>query len=607
MLTLGISALYHDSAACLLQDGRIVGAVQEERFTRRKYDAALPANAIHWCLEQVGATIADVDRLAFYEVPADKLARQEWQAARRTVPPSTRGGAADTELLLREGLHWSGEIAFVEHHRAHAASAFYVSGFDDAAVMVGDAVGEWDTTTFWHGAGNRLSRLGGVGFPHSLGLFYSCVTAFLGYRPNADEYKVMGLASYGRPRYESALGELVDVDADAGSFTLDTEVLDFLREPDRYQDNLAKLLGVPVRRRDDPVTDQHADIAASAQRVLETTVTELLGWLADHQDSPNLCLAGGVALNCRANAVAFEAGRFRRMYIQPAAGDAGTALGAALCADLEDGGAENAGSGDGGGTEGGGTGGGGTRFARPVMRHAYLGPRYDGAEVGRMLGEGGIGHTDFDGDERRLLDEVAAALAAGRTVGWFQGPMEFGPRALGARSILADPRSAEMRDRLNKDIKWREDYRPFAPAVLAERAEEFFVMGRSSPFMVDLFRVRRPEVLGAVTHVDGTARVQTVEETHAPRYYRLIERFGRLTGVPVLLNTSFNLSDEPIVCTPVDALRTFLRSSLDLLCIEDCLVEAEAIPPGLREAAVEEQVFVAGGATGSSAELYSFF
>jgi carbamoyltransferase len=598
VLILGLSAFYHDSAACVLADGEILGAVQEERFTRRKYDAVLPLNAISYCLKQAGATIADVDRLAFYEIPSEKLARQQWQSARRTNPLPTRPSAEDTELLLRDGLNWSGEIHFIAHHRAHAASAFYVSGFDEAAVLVADAVGEWDTTSFWHGAGAQLTQLGSVAFPHSLGLFYSCLTAYLGYRPNADEYKVMGLASYGQPRYRALLQSLLHVDGDGG-FALDTDVLDYLSEPDRYQRNLEQLLPVPARRKEEPIRPEHADLAASAQVVLEDAVTGLLGWLAGRQQSEDLCLAGGVALNCRANAAAFERSPFRRMFVQPAAGDAGTALGAALCAELP---SQTPPSDTPTPPD----------CARPwtrpsVMLHAYLGPGYANAEVAELLTQAGLAFTDYAGDQDALLDLVAARLAEGQTVGWFQGRMEFGPRALGARSILADPRTAEMRDRLNKDIKWREDYRPFAPAVLADRAEEFFAMDRPSPFMIDLFTVRRPEVLGAVTHVDGTARVQTVTEDVAPRYYRLIERFGRLTQVPVLLNTSFNLSDEPIVCTPEDALRTFMRSSLDLLCIEDCLLEGEAIPAALREATLEEHRFVAGVAQSSSAELYSFF
>jgi carbamoyltransferase len=587
VLTLGVSAYYHDAAACLIADGVIVGAVQEERFTRKKYDAALPLNSIRYCLELVGATVADVDAVAFYERPADKLSRQDWQAAHRRPKARMTPTAGGTEAKLRDGLQWAGDIHFIEHHRAHAASAYYVSGFEDAAVLVCDAVGEWDTTTSWHGDGATLSRLGGgVQFPHSLGLFYSCLTAYLGFRVNSDEYKVMGLASYGEPRYESALRRLLVLDTAAGKFELDTQVLDFLTEPDSYLRNLEQVLPVPVRGPGDPVLPTHMDIAASAQAVLESAVTDLLGWLSDEQQSTNLCLAGGVALNCRANAVAFERSRFTRLFVQPAAGDAGAALGAALCVET----AED------------------SRLTRhSEMRHVYLGPRYDSADVARLITSARLEGSDFREDEARLIDVVAMALAEGRTVGWFQGRMEFGPRALGARSILADPRSAPMRDRLNTDIKWREEFRPFAPAVLADRAGEFFWMDRPSPFMVDLFEVRRPDVLEAVTHVDGTARVQTVDETVAPRYYRVIQRFGELTGVPVLLNTSFNLSDEPIVCTPVDALRTFLRSSLDLLCIEDFVIDAKAVPAGLREAAAEDQCFVGGGDSQSSRELYSFF
>lgn len=493
--------------------------------------------------------------------------------------------AQDTEARLRDGLQWTGDIHFVDHHRAHAASAYYVSGFDDAAVLVCDAVGEWDTTTFWHGRGPELTRLGGVRFPHSLGLFYSCLTSYLGYRPNSDEYKVMGLASYGKPVYEASLGKLLELDADGG-FTMDTRVLDFISEPEGHWSNLAELLGVPARRPGEPVLSHHADIAASGQAVLESAVSALLDWLSRQRQTTNLCLAGGVALNCRANAVAFESSAFTRMFVQPAAGDAGTALGAALCAEPSE-----------------------IRAAAApaVMRHAYLGPRYGSDSIAELLTGAGVPFQDFRNDEQGLVDAVADALAEGRAVGWFHGRMEFGPRALGARSILADPRRKDMRDRLNSKIKWREEFRPFAPAVPEERAEEFFVMGRTSPFMIDLFKVRRPDVLGAVTHVDGTARVQTVNAAVAPRYHRLLHRFGELTGVPVLLNTSFNLSDEPVVCTPVDALRTFLRSSLDLLCLEDLLVDAASVPGELREAATEEHRFVAGAGLRQGSELYSFF
>jgi len=586
MLTLGISAYYHDAAACLIVDGDIVAAVQEERFTRRKYDADAPVNAVQYCLDLVGATIADVDVLAFYERPVEKWARQEWLAARRIDGAPVPIAADTVERRLRDTLNWFGDIEFVEHHRAHAASAYYVSGFDTAGVLVCDAVGEWDTTTFWRGTGETLERIGGIQFPHSLGLFYSCLTAYLGYRPNSDEYKVMGLASYGEPKYASALRQLLVVDPVQGRFRLDTDVLDFLSSPEGYRRHLPALLNVAPRRAGESITAEHANLAASAQLVLEEAVSDLIGWLAGAQDSTNLCLAGGVALNCRANAVAFEGSSFHKMFVQPAAGDAGTALGAALCAV---------------GTVQG-------RLARrTLMRHAYLGPRYESSGIAELLTGARIPFADFRGDEAGLLATVADALAAGQTVAWFHGRMEFGPRALGARSILADPRDAKMRDRVNSRIKWREEFRPFAPAVLVDRCTELFVMDRTSPFMIDLFTVRRPDLLVAVTHVDGTARVQTVDPDVAPRFYRLIHRFGELTGVPVLLNTSFNLSDEPIVCTPVDALRTFLRSSMDMLCLEDLVIVADDVPEALRAAAQEEHVFVAGTAGPAGDELYSFF
>lgn len=585
MLTLGVSAFYHDSSACLLRDGVVLAAVQEERFTRQKYDASLPLHAVQYCLETAGATIAEVDALAFYEIPAEKLKRQRWQADRRTGGLQPEITADTTESRLRYGLEWAGEIDFVDHHRAHAASAFRVSGFDEAAVLICDAVGEWDTTSFWHGHGTDLTRLGAVQFPHSLGLFYSCVTDFLGFRPNSDEYKVMGLASYGQPVYEHALRRLVSVEPQTGRFELDTEVLDFVRRADAYRHRLADVLGVPARNRGEPISDEHTAVAASVQVVLEQVIGELLGWLAASTPSENLCLAGGVALNCRANAMTFERSPFRHLFVQPAAGDAGTALGAALCAEADRGAAT----------------------PRPLrMRTTQLGPEYDDAEIRTMLAQAGIPFTDYGVDQEALVDAVASEIADGRTVGWFQGRAEFGPRALGGRSILADPRPAEMKERLNRDIKWREEFRPFAPAVIAERAAEFFDMSRDSPFMVDLFLVRRPDELGAVTHVDGTARVQTVGRDQNPRYHRLIERFGELTGVPVLLNTSFNLSDEPIVCTPVDALRTFLRSSLDVLCLGPTVVRASALNDVLRTAAHENQRFVSR-ADSSADEVYSFF
>ena len=388
-----------------------------------------------------------------------------------------------------------------------------------------------------------------------------------------------------RRRGSPPIGGLIRLDRDRGTYELDVDRLDFLSEPQAYLGKLADLLGVPARQPHEPVTREHADIAASVQRVLELSMVDLLGWLSGECDSTNLCLAGGVALNCRANAYAFEASSFERVFIQPASGDAGAAVGAALVVDAAD------------------------RPAGSVlaMRDAFLGPAYSSHDVADLLRAAGIPFTDFRGNERAMLAMVATALADGKIVGWFQGRMEFGPRALGARSILADPRRAETRDLINRRVKRREEFRPFAPAVVAGRAGDYFAMTRESPFMIDLFRVLRPDVLGAVTHVDGTARVQTVDEDVSPRFCRLIRRFGEITGVPVLLNTSFNRSDEPIVCSPVDAIRTFLRADLDVLCVEDLVVDGSAVSPELRRVAWDNQRLAAAAPPGPGAEVYTFF
>jgi carbamoyltransferase len=609
MNVVGISAFFHESACCLLQDGRLVAAAEEERFSRVKHDPRLPVAAFRYCLAAGGIGPHQVDCLAYYELPQEKLARQLWAGVPADAPADLpwldpRG----PERALREGLGYDGPLRSYPHHASHAASAFLYSGFEEAAVLTVDGVGEWATTTYGHGRGNRLTAFEQVEFPHSLGLLYSTLTAYLGFGVNDGEYKVMGLAPYGSPRYVAELSRLVQ-SLPGGQYRLDMRYFDFVRGKRMDSPALAELLGAPRRRPHEPLTGFHRDVARSLQVVLEEVLLEKVSYLHERTGAADLCLAGGVALNCVANCRIRREGPFARLFVQPAAGDAGGCLGAAALAFAE----LSAGAGAGGA-------GGGDGWRPEPLRHVFLGPRWSAAEIAELLAAAELPAADFRGREAELLAAVAERLARRQIVGWFHGALELGPRALGGRSLLANPQDPEARPRLNRLIKQREEFRPFAPSVLAERAAEHFELDHPSPFMLETCRVISPLALPAVTHVDGSARPQTVDAADAPRFAALLREVGRRTGCPIVVNTSFNTRGEPIVCSPVDALITMTRSGIDALVLEDFLVDRAALPvhwaellPALQER--RRSGFAAGGSDGAGgaggagvlpADLYSF-
>lgn len=552
----GISAFFHDSAACVLRDGHLLAAAEEERFSRRKHDSGLPTNAFRWCLRESKLSIADVDCVGYYENPNRKLDRQLsqvwphlskrrclefWEAMRRPVAE------------IRYMLGYEGEIVFSEHHMSHAASAFHFSGFPEAAVLTVDAVGEWATTTYGHGRGQDINIFEEVPFPHSLGLLYSTVTAYLGFAVNDGEYKVMGLAPYGKPSFAEHLRRLVE-SLPNGQFRLNSGYFDFTREDWMHSDALIAELKHPVRKKHEPLTQFHCDVARSLQVVLEEVLLEKVRYLHDRVPVDYLCMAGGVALNCVANGRILRDGPFRQLFVQPAAGDAGGALGAAVVAHIRRNGGE----------------------CRTKLEHAYWGPTYSDSEIGEVLKSTGVA-AEYCDEEDALMEASGRLLVEGKVVGWFQGRLEFGPRALGARSLLADPRDETMRDRINSIVKERESFRPFAPAVLDHAASEHFDLNHSSPFMLETCQVISALSLPAITHVDGSARVQTVSATTNPRFARLLEWFYANTGCPMLLNTSFNLKDEPIVESPSDALMTFARSKIDALVLGSYIVRRDGL------------------------------
>ncbi|MEA2562784.1 MAG: carbamoyltransferase [Acidobacteriota bacterium] len=551
MNVVGISAFFHESACCLLRDGRLVAAAEEERFSRVKHDPRLPVSAFRWCLEAGGIGITEIDAVAYYESPVRKLARQLWSGV-----PIGDADPGRPERAIREGLGYEGPVLSFGHHASHAASAFLFSGFPEAAVLTVDGVGEWDTTTY----GRGLEVFERVEFPHSLGLLYSTITAYLGFAVNDGEYKVMGLAPYGRPRYADRIRTLIS-SGPGGQFQLDLRYFDFIRGSRMYSEALCDLFGAPPRPREAEITGFHHDVAQSLQIVLEEILMEKVRWLHRETGSRRLCMAGGVALNCVANGRILREGPFKRLFVQPAAGDSGGCLGAAALAHLELT---------------------GQALTEP-MRHAFLGPSWTADEVGTILAATGLRTLDFRGKETELLEAVVDRLAAGKVVGWFHGRMELGPRALGARSLLADPRDPGMRDRLNHLVKKREAFRPFAPSILQAHAREHLDLDHPSPFMLETCRVISPLSLPAVTHVDGSARPQTVDAEAAPRYADLLEAFHRRTGCPVLVNTSFNVRGEPIVCSPVDALLCFGSTGIDSLVLEDFVIDREALPDNLPE------------------------
>jgi carbamoyltransferase len=559
----GISAGYHDSSACLLQDGILVAAAQEERFTRVKNDKSFPRRAFRYCLREAGLAISDVDCVAYYEDPCRKLGRQIWMGMMPDLPPERRESilerlvTSQPQEQIRTRLGYDGPIEISDHHLSHAASSYYFSGFADAAILTVDGVGDWPTTTYGAGKGAHLERFEQVDFPDSLGFFYSAITSYLGFEVNEGEYKVMGLAPYGKPLYVEQLRQLVEVSS-GGQFRLDMKYFAFLREDSMYTEYLASLLGQPPREPESEIAQFHMDVARSVQVVLEEILLEKTRYLHSKVPSENLCMAGGVALNVVANSRCLKEGPFKRLFVQPAAGDAGGSVGAAAIAHVRLT---------------------GEAPLRKQQSHVYLGPASTPEETYQILKATSAKFHDFRGKEAELLKFTVDQLVEGKIIGWAQGRMEFGPRSLGARSILADPRRPDMRDRINALVKMREAFRPFAPAVLESKASEHFDLAHPSPFMLETCQVISRIDLPAVTHVDNSARVQTVSPETNPRFAALLEEFERRTGCPILLNTSFNVRGEPIVCTIIHAMMCFVRSKIDFLVVEDFVLSQDGIPP----------------------------
>jgi carbamoyltransferase len=601
MYILGLSAYYHDSAAVLLKEGEIIAAAQEERFSRKKHDARFPINALKYCLAEAGIPLAQVDKVAFYDKPFLKFERLletylafaplGFKSFRMAIPLWLREKLFQKDLLAKElkaiepGINWIDRLLFSEHHLSHAASAFFPSPFDEALVLTMDGVGEWATTSAAIGRGNSLEIFKEIHFPHSLGLLYSAFTYYLGFKVNSGEYKVMGLAPYGEPKHVQAiLDHLVDLKAD-GSYRLDQSYFDYCAGLHMTNAKFDALFGAPPRKPDEPLTQREMDLAASVQAVTEEAVLRMTRALREETGLENLCLAGGVALNCVANGKVLRDGKFKRVWVQPAAGDAGGALGAALAThhlylDQPR----------------------GVHGGQDSMQGSYLGPEYSQADIEARLTAAGAKFTVVS--DAGLIEQAATLLAGENVVGWFQGRMEFGPRALGGRSILGDPRSPRMQSVLNLKIKYRESFRPFAPSVLREHVSEWFDLTEDSPYMLmvaDVAASRRMDTHGqddllfgieklkvprstipAVTHVDYSARIQTVHADTNPRYHALISSFHEKTGCPVLINTSFNVRGEPIVCTPEDAFRCLMGTEMDALAIGNCILRKDEQDPALR-------------------------
>jgi carbamoyltransferase len=600
MQILGISAFYHDSAAALVRDGDIVAAAQEERFTRKKHDARFPARAIEFCLAQADAKLSDLDFVVFYDKPFLKFERlletyiafapRGLRSFQMAIPLWVREKLFQKNLLhdelklLGEDFDWMSRLLFTEHHQSHAASAFYPSPFEEALILTMDGVGEWATTSVALGRGNHLEIIKEIHFPHSLGLLYSAFTYYTGFKVNSGEYKLMGLAPYGKPRYaQKILDHLVDLKPD-GSFRLNLDYFNYATGLTMTNGKFDTLFEGPARKPDQLLNERHMDLAASVQAVLEEAVLRMTRSLASETGAKNLCLAGGVALNCVANGKILRDGCFERIWVQPASGDAGGALGAALAAYhlLQNQPRRVCGCSD-------------------RMHGSYLGPEFRQDDIEQRLSKLGASYEVFE--EPKLLDECVDALVQEKAIGWFQGRMEFGPRALGARSILADPRSPRMQSTLNLKVKFRESFRPFAPSVLRERVGEWFELDSDSPYMLlvadvvehrrkrmtageeKLFGIEKLNVprsgIPAVTHVDYSARIQTVHRETNPRYHALIERFNQRTGCPMLVNTSFNVRGEPIVGTPEDAFRCFMGTGIEILVVGNCLLRKEDQDPKL--------------------------
>ncbi len=568
MIILGISAFFHDAAACILRDGVLIAAAEEERFTRKKHDFSFPQQAIAYCLREAGITIHDVDAVAFYEKPLLKLERVLSQfldsfprgfSVFAQAMPSWVGEKLRIRSIIKRKLHFKKEIYFVEHHLSHAAASYFMSPFSEAVVLTLDGVGEWSTATYGYAKNNTIHLEKEIRFPHSLGMLYSAITAYLGMSVNNSEYKVMGLAPYGKPVYTDRLRKILDVKND-GSFALNMDYFVYTRKMAMLSQKFFAEFG-PARTKDGEMTQHYKDMAASVQQLLEETIFRILRYLHAHYKIDTLCLAGGVALNSVANGKILKNTPFKRLFIQPSAGDGGSSIGAAafVAYSLYN------------------------QSPRYVMQHAYFGPSYDSATIRSFLDKSNIVYKYYP-DEHKLLAETARLLSTNHVIGWFQGRMEFGPRALGGRSILSNPCNPKMKDILNLKVKHREAFRPFAPVVCYEDARTYFECDKELPlptdFMLMVYPIKKDkqQLLPAVTHVDGSGRLQTIRREHNSRYYDLIKLFGKLSGVPILVNTSFNIRGEPIVCTPEDAYRCMMGTGIDCLVLGDFLIKRDDNP-----------------------------
>ncbi len=592
MYLLGISAFYHDSAACLLKDGEIVAAAQEERFTRKKHDAGFPHYAIQYCMKEADISSYQIDNVVFYEKPFMKFERlietylafapKGFKSFAKAMPVWIKDKLFQKSALIKElksklgeNINWRERLLFSEHHLSHAASAYYASPFESAAVLTIDGVGEWTTTSVAIGKGSNLKVIKEIHFPHSLGLLYSAFTYYLGFKVNSGEYKVMGLAPYGEPRYAELIREKLIILADDGSFQLDMNYFDYATGLNMTNKKFHTLFSGPPRTSETELTQREMDLAASVQKVTEDVVVKLAKGIAKETGENNLCLAGGVALNCVANGILLREKIFDKIWIQPAAGDAGGALGAALSTWYIHHGKERT-----------------VSKERDAMKGAYLGPEFSDAEIEAELNACGAVFEKLS--ENKIIDEVAEALSDEKAVGWMQGRMEFGPRALGGRSIIADPRSPIMQKQLNLKVKYRESFRPFAPSILREDVSKWFEHYTDSPYMLNVAKVSEDKRLAmteeeealfgidklnvprssvpAITHVDYSARIQTVHEDTNSRYHALILKFKEKTGCPIVVNTSFNVRGEPIICTPTDAFKCFMGTDLDVLAVGNYLL-----------------------------------
>ncbi len=565
MITLGISCYYHDSAAAILNDGEVIAAIEEERFTRKKFDDEFPKNAINWCLEQAKILPNQIDSVVFYDKSILKFER----LLDNYIAVAPRGLRSFLDIIprwihkrlwikdeIKKNLKgFSGEILFPEHHLSHAAHSFFTSPFDESAILTVDGVGEWTTTSFGFGSGSEIKLTNDIRWPHSLGMLYSAFTYFLGFQVNEGEYKLMGLSAYGKPKYyDLIINELVDVKKD-GSLHLNMKYFAFTYDRVMTNSKFAELFGIERREEDTNANQTHYDIAASIQLVLEEILLKMVNHVYKKTPSRNLCLGGGVALNGVANYRILKEGPFEKLHIPPSPGDAGSAIGCAQFAYysyyknsrlIE------------------------KNHSQAVKNNVYLGPSYENEEIHSFLDSQNIPYKKLESDN--LLETTAKLISEKNVVGWFQGKMEWGPRALGNRSILADPRHSDMKDILNEKIKHRESFRPFAPSILEEYLEEYFELKTPSPYMLLVAKIKKPELIPAVTHLDGTGRVQTVSKESNFLYYNLIENFFKITNIPVIINTSMNVRGEPIVNTPEQAYQMLIKTEMDYLVIGNCLI-----------------------------------